>query len=59
MKSLFRSSILLIAVLGVVSCNDESAPNYQYMPDMYKEVSYEPYGSYDVFVDRQEAKLPV
>lgn len=58
MKSLFRSSILLIAALSVVSCNDESAPNFQYMPDMYETVSYEPYGAYDVFVDRQEAKLP-
>lgn len=58
MKSLFRKSILVTAVLGVISCNSDSAPNYQYMPDMYHEVSYEPYGAYDVFVDRQEAKLP-
>ena len=29
------------------------------MPNMYEEVSYEPYGSYDVFENEQEAKLPV
>ncbi|GAB2764796.1 cytochrome c [Actinomadura fibrosa] len=38
---------------------DNSKPNYQYMPNMYETVSYEPYGAYDVFVNQQEAKLPV
>ncbi|NJW52390.1 c-type cytochrome [Salinimicrobium oceani] len=59
MKSLFRTSIFFILALSFVSCVDNSKPNYQYMPNMYETVSYEPYGAYDVFVDEQEAKLPV
>lgn len=45
--------------VSAVSCVENSKPNYQYMPNMYETVSYEPYGAYDVFVDQQEAKLPV
>lgn len=59
MKSLFIKSVLAIFIISAVSCADDSSPNYQYMPDMYVEVSYEPYGSYDIFADEQEAKLPV
>ena len=58
MKSLFNTSLLFILALGAVSCQDNSRPNYQYMPNMYEEVSYEPYGSYDIFADGQEALLP-
>ncbi|WP_083961714.1 c-type cytochrome [Salinimicrobium terrae] len=59
MKSLFKKSMLFIVGLSVVSCVENSKPNYQYMPNMHETVSYEPYGAYDVFVDEQEAKLPV
>ena len=59
MKSLFRKSIFFILAVSAVSCMDNSKPNYQYMPNMYQTVSYEPYGAYDVFVNEQEAKLPV
>ncbi|HET8854610.1 MAG TPA: cytochrome c [Salinimicrobium sp.] len=59
MKSLFIKSLLFFFVLSVFSCAEDSSPNYQYMPDMYVEISYEPYGSYDIFAHEQEAKLPV
>ncbi len=59
MKSLFRKSIFFILAASAVSCVENSKPNYQYMPNMYETVSYEPYGAYDVFVNEQEAKLPV
>lgn len=59
MKSLFRKSIFFLFAASVVSCVENSKPNYQYMPNMYETVSYEPYGAYDVFVNEQEAKLPV
>ena len=59
MKSLFNKSIVFILGLSVVSCVENSNPNYQYMPNMYETVSYEPYGAYDVFENEQEAKLPV
>lgn len=59
MKSLFKKSIFFILAASAVSCVENSKPNYQYMPNMHETVSYEPYGAYDVFVDEQEAKLPV
>ncbi|MFD0976675.1 c-type cytochrome [Salinimicrobium gaetbulicola] len=59
MKSLFKTSIFIILATSVISCADNSEPNYQFMPNMYEPVPYEPYGAYDVFVNEQEAKLPV
>ena len=60
MKNLFYKTIVLFLVGSfVVSCADSDKPNYQYMPDMYKPVGYETYGEYDIFVNGQEAKLPV
>ena len=58
MKSLFKRSIVFILAASAVSCVENGKPNYQYMPNMYETVSYEPYGAYDVFVNEQEAKLP-
>lgn len=58
MKSLFNKSLLTILALTLVSCFNDSSPNYQYFPDMYEPVPYEAYGEYDVFVDGQEALLP-
>ena len=58
MKRLFKKSIFFILAVSAVSCVENSKPNYQYMPNMYETVSYEPYGAYDVFVNEQEAKLP-
>lgn len=59
MKSLFNKSVLFILGLSAVSCVENSKPNYQYMPNMYETVSFEPYGEYDIFENGQEAKLPV
>lgn len=60
MKSLLYKSIALFFVaITATSCSDKGEPNYQYFPDMYEPISYETYGEYDVFVDEQEAKLPV
>lgn len=59
MKSLFNITLLFILGMVAVGCNSDSKPNYQYFPDMYESVGYEPYGAYDIFVDQQEAKLPV
>jgi mono/diheme cytochrome c family protein len=56
MKSLFK--ILAIAVvLVVVSCKKSTAPNYQFMPNMYESVGYETYGE-AAFPDGVEAQLP-
>lgn len=57
-----RNSIqfLLIGVIGlmVLSCQTKDDRNFQYMPDMYQEVSYEAYGKYEVFPNAMEAMIP-
>jgi mono/diheme cytochrome c family protein len=60
MKSLFyKSIVLLLVAFSTTACFNKTSPNYQYFPDMYFPVSYEAYGEYDVFVNNQEARLPV
>ncbi len=62
MTTNMRNSIQLViaaaAALVMVSCFDESKPNYQYMPNMYKPVGYETYGNYEIFPGGLEAMLP-
>jgi len=56
MKSLIK--ILVIAVVVVtVSCNKSTAPNYQFMPNMYESAGYETYGE-AAFPNGVEAQLP-
>ncbi|MDG1730538.1 MAG: cytochrome c [Algibacter sp.] len=56
MKSLIK--ILVIAVVFVsVSCKKDTAPNYQYMPNMYESAGYETYGE-AAFPNGVEAQLP-
>lgn len=56
MKSLIK--IVVIAVVFVaVSCNKSTAPNYQFMPNMYESAGYETYGE-AAFPDGVEAQLP-
>ncbi|MGB5942432.1 MAG: cytochrome c [Leeuwenhoekiella sp.] len=59
MKNLFSLLVILLGVFSMVSCHDKEDPNYEYMPNMYREVSYEAYGKYDVFPNTQEALQPV
>lgn len=57
MKSVFK--ILAIAiVLVAVSCKKDTAPNYQFMPNMYESEGYETYGE-AAFRNGVEAQLPV
>ncbi len=56
MKSLIK--VITIAVVFVaVSCNKSTAPNYQFMPDMYESAGYETYGE-AAFRNGVEAQLP-
>ncbi|WP_303318671.1 cytochrome c [Flavivirga abyssicola] len=56
MKSLIK--ILVVAVVFVaVSCKKDSAPNYQFMPNMYESAGYETYGE-AAFPNGVEAQLP-
>ncbi|MBP0904658.1 c-type cytochrome [Mariniflexile gromovii] len=57
MKSLIK--ILVIAVVLVaVSCKKDTAPNYQFMPNMYESVGYETYSESSAFKNGVEAQLP-
>lgn len=58
MRSLFLKSSLVFLAFTAVSCFEESEPNYEYMPDMYRDAAYETYNSYEVFPNEQEALLP-
>ncbi|MFV9552351.1 c-type cytochrome [Algibacter sp. PT7-4] len=56
MKSLIK--ILVLAVVFVsTSCNKSTAPNYQFMPNMYESAGYETYGE-AAFPNGVEAQLP-
>ena len=60
MRSLFHKSLVFVIIAGFLnSCAGDRDRNYQYFPDMYRPVPYEPYGAYDIFANEQEAKLPV
>lgn len=59
MKVLYKVILVLALAVSVTSCFDKNRPNYQYMDNMYEPLGYEAYGSYDVFENGQEAKLPV
>ena len=58
MKNLYKILLVTILVGAFTSCQKDSRPNYQYMPNMYEPVSYEAYGEYEVFPGEQEAMHP-
>ncbi len=58
MKNTIKILAVAVVMISVVSCQKDSKPNYQYMPNMYEPVSYEAYGEYGVFPGGQEAMLP-
>ena len=58
MKSLFNKYILILLAFTTVSCFNKDDRNYQYFPDMYEPIPYEPYGDYEVFPGGQSARLP-
>ena len=58
MKNTIKILAAATVIIGVVSCQKETKPNYQYMPNMYESVSYETYREYGVFPGGQEAMLP-
>ena len=58
MKSVFKIVVVLMVFASVVSCNKNSRPNYQFMPNMYEPISYEAYQGSDAFPGGMEAQLP-
>ncbi len=49
---------VILVVASLASCQKNSRPNYQYMPNMYTSVGYETYGEYEVFAGGLEAMAP-
>ena len=60
-KSLLKIVLVMLLLVSTSSCFDKSAPNYQYMPNMYESVGYESYeGSENgLFPQSTAAMLPV
>ncbi|UNZ00447.1 cytochrome c [Zhouia spongiae] len=58
MKSFVKIGIVFGIAALVSSCADESRPNYQFMPNMYESVGYEPYQESAAFRNGVEAQLP-
>ena len=56
MRSLIKI-LAMAVVLVAVSCKKDSAPNYQFMPNMYESAGYETYGE-AAFRNGVEAQLP-
>ena len=59
-KSIIKIGLIIFLLTGVVSCFEESQPNYQYMPNMYESVGYEAYEGLDngLFPQSTAAMLP-
>lgn len=58
MKSLIKILLVVVVLMSFSSCKKDSAPNYQFFPNMYESVGYEAYGSYEVFPNEQSALIP-
>lgn len=59
MKSVYKITLLVGITILVSSCNNNSTPNYQYMPNMYEAVSYNTYSESSAFKNGKEGQLPV
>jgi len=59
MKRIYKITLLVGITILVSSCHNNSAPNYQYFPNMYESVAYEPYSEAKVFKGGKEGQLPV
>ncbi|WP_417942568.1 cytochrome c [Flavobacterium sp. RS13.1] len=59
MKRIYKITLLVGITILVSSCHNNSAPNYQYFPNMYESVAYETYAESKVFKGGKEGQLPV
>ena len=58
MKTIYKITLLFGITLLVSSCHNNSAPNYQYFPNMYESVGYETYSESSAFKNGKEGQLP-
>jgi len=53
-----KNILILVLILGIMSCADKDDPNYQYFPDMYESLAYESYAEAEIFPNEQVAMKP-
>lgn len=58
MKDIFKITLVLGVSVMITSCFDKSAPNYQYMPNMYESVAYETNAESSAFKGGKVGQLP-
>jgi mono/diheme cytochrome c family protein len=58
MKRLINIIVITVVFISITSCNKSTAPNYQYMPNMYESVGYETYSESEAFKNGIVAQLP-
>jgi hypothetical protein len=58
MKRVYKITLLFGITILVASCHNNSAPNYQYFPNMYESVGYETYSESSAFKNGKEGQLP-
>ncbi len=58
MKIVSKYIVVLVLLVSFTSCQKNSRPNYQYMPNMYEPIGYEAYQESDAFANGYEAQLP-
>ncbi|TRX37035.1 c-type cytochrome [Flavobacterium restrictum] len=58
MKSIYKITLLVGIMMLASSCHNNSAPNYQYFPNMYESVGYETYSESNAFKNGKEGQLP-
>ncbi len=58
MKKATKYIVVLAVLVSFMSCQKNSRPNYQYMPNMYESIGYEAYQESDAFANGVEAQLP-
>ena len=54
MKIAIKYSLILAVLVGLISCQDNARPNYQYMPNMYESIGYETYQEANIIIDGEE-----
>lgn len=58
MNKFGKIGIVLVMGLVVSSCFNKRSPNFQYMPNMYEPVGYDPYGEIPFMPNKMEALAP-
>ena len=59
MKNISKILIITLVIGSLISCNSKDSRNYEYMPNMYKSLSYESYTENNLFEDNLSARIPV